>query len=131
MQNDVQNNQKKLEKSKKGILLGGGGLVGFIGGFFGGGGGMLAVPLLNKVIKLETKKSHASAMMIILPMSGAAAITYFLRGYVESRPALFSSIGVLLGGIVGALLLKKLRSFVVAIIFALCMIGIGIKLIFF
>jgi len=127
----MQNEQKKLSKLKKGILIGGGGVVGFIGGFFGGGGGMLVVPLLNKVIKLETKMSHASAMMIILPMSIAAAITYFFRGYIEFKPTLFSSVGVLAGGIVGAFLLKKLKSFIIAIIFALCMIGIGVKLVFF
>ncbi|MCL2555498.1 MAG: TSUP family transporter [Firmicutes bacterium] len=124
-------NENKISKKKKGILIGGGGLVGFVGGFFGGGGGMLAVPLLNKIVKLETKKSHASAMMIILPMSIAAAIIYIIKGYIEFSPTLYSSIGVLIGGIIGALLLKKLKSFVVAIIFALCMIGIGIKLIFF
>jgi len=131
MENINKKNKNALSKKKKGVLLGGGGLVGFVGGFFGGGGGMLAVPLLNKVIKLETKKSHASAMMIILPMSIAAAITYFIKGHIEFKPTLFSGIGVLVGGIIGALLLKRLKSFVVAIIFALCMIGIGVKLVFF
>jgi|GEM_PF-72247 len=127
----MQKQQKKLSKLRKSILLGGGGLVGFVGGFFGGGGGMLAVPLLNKAGSLETKQSHASAMMVILPMSFAAAITYFFKGFIEWQPTLFSGAGVLVGGVIGALLLKKLKSFVVAIIFALCMIVIGIKLVFF
>ncbi len=111
------------------IMIIGGSLVGFAGGFFGGGGGMLCVPLFNKVLKEETKKSHASAMLVILPMSIASAITYFFTGHIEIKSTIFISIGVFAGGIVGACLLKKLSSFIVALIFSLLMIVAGIRLI--
>ena len=39
--------------------------------------------------------------------------------------------GCVAGGLVGALLLKKLPSNAVAIVFALMMIGVGVKLTFF
>ena len=123
--------QKILSKKSRALLVGGGFFIGFCGGFFGGGGGMLAVPLLNKGLKVKRKKSHATAMLSILPMSIAAAATYLAKGLVEVRPTIFSAVGVLVGGIIGALLLKKLNSFWVGLIFALSMIGIGIKLIFF
>lgn len=112
-------------------MIAGGLGVGFANGFFGGGGGMLCVPLLDKALKAPTKVAHATAMLIILPISIASAITYVSGGYFDLRLTLIVGGGVVAGGIAGALLLKKLRSGVVAIIFALLMIAAGIKLAFF
>lgn len=105
--------------------------VGFVNGFFGGGGGMLLVPLLEKVMKCPVKKSHATAIAVILPISLAGAITYIMNGFFELTPVLSVSGGCIAGGIAGALLLKKLPSDIVALVFALMMIGVGIKLTFF
>jgi len=120
---------QKPDKKQKILLVIGGLLTGFAGGFFGGGGGMLSVPLLNKILKLETKKSHATAMLIILPMSIVSGVTYILNGHFKLSPTLFAGGGVVAGGIAGALLLKKLNSFWVSIIFAVSMVGIGIWLV--
>lgn len=111
------------------IMLIGGALVGFAGGFFGGGGGMLCVPLLNKLLKVDTKQSHATAMLVILPMSIASAITYFFNGHYQLNKTVIVGIGVFAGGLIGAFLLKKLNSFVVSLIFSLLMIAAGIRLI--
>lgn len=105
--------------------------VGFVNGFFGGGGGMLLVPLLEKVLKCPVKKSHATAIAVILPVSIAGAITYILSGFFEWTPVLGAAGGCIAGGAAGALLLKKLPSNIVAFVFALMMIGVGVKLTFF
>lgn len=126
---------EKLFTMKKGvknaIMIAGGLTVGFANGFFGGGGGMLCVPLLDKALGEKTKISHATAMLIILPISIASAVTYVVNGYFDLRITLFTGIGVIVGGIIGALLLKKLDSGVVGIIFALLMVAAGIKQAFF
>ena len=77
---------KKFLKNAAVALLGG--AVGFINGFFGGGGGMVLVPLLEKVLGCPVKKSHATAIAIILPVSLAGAITYIISGFFEWTPAL-------------------------------------------
>ena len=105
--------------------------VGFINGFFGGGGGMLLVPLLEKTMDCSVKKSHATAIAIILPVSLAGSIAYMINGYFEWLPVLSVSGGAIVGGIVGAMLLKKLPSAVVRIVFAVMMTGVGVKLGFF
>lgn len=116
------------KKTELVLKCGGGLLIGFINGFFGGGGGMLCVPLLEKILNEPTKKAHATAILIILPISIASAVTYFINGYFTLTGTLATGGGVVAGGALGALLLKKLPSFVVGIIFALMMIGVGIKL---
>ena len=120
---------------KKAVLpvlqVSGGLLIGFINGFFGGGGGMLCVPLLEKVLAEPTKKAHATAILVILPVSVASAIVYAVSGSFSWLPVLTVSGGVLAGGIAGALLLKKLPAFIVGIVFAVLMIAAGVKLALF
>ena len=117
---------KKIVKTS--IRIGGGALVGFINGFFGGGGGMLCVPLLEKALGVPTKSSHATAILIILPISIASAVTYILGGCADWQATAIASIGVITGGAVGAVLLGKLRSGIVGIVFAVIMIVAGGKL---
>ncbi len=116
---------------KKAIMILGGGAIGFANGFFGGGGGMLCVPLLEGPLGEPTKTAHATAMLIILPISLASAVTYALSGSVDVGLCVKVGIGVIAGGIAGALLLKKLNSTAVSIVFALIMAAAGIRMAFF
>lgn len=92
---------------------------------------MLLVPMLEKVLKVPVKKSHATAIAIILPVSVAGAITYLISGYFDLAPFLGVSGGCVAGGVAGAFLLKKLPSGAVGVAFSLIMIGVAVKLIFF
>ena len=119
---------KKIANSA--LRIGGGALVGFINGFFGGGGGMLCVPLLEKILKVPTKNAHATAILVILPISIASAITYIINGYADFSATLVSSVGVTAGGALGAIMLTKLKSATVGVVFAVIMIVAGAKLLF-
>ena len=112
------------------IIVGAGALIGFLNGFFGGGGGMVAVPVLEKVLKIDNKKSHATAMAVIFPLSIISGVIYALKTNIVWLNLLYVSIGVVAGGIVGAILLKKLNGKVVRIIFTVIMLAAGIRLLF-
>lgn len=118
----------KNKKRMKSYLLSGlgGVIVGFISGFFGGGGGMIAVPILSKVLKLDTKQSHASAIFVILPISIASGIVYIINNGFNLTNSWYIILGVVVGGIIGATLLKKLSSKVIQIIFVIVMFVAGI-----
>ncbi len=103
--------------------------VGVVNGFFGGGGGMIAVPAMKR-LGLNTKESHASAIFVILPISIASTITYITTDSLNIEGGLPIIISVFLGGIVGSFLLKKLQSKVIEFIFALVMIGAGVRMMF-
>ena len=115
---------------KKLALVVGGVFAGFINGFLGGGGGVVIVSLLLSVMHLDQKKSQATALLIILPLTVVSAVVYFICGNVEWDVVLYTTIGVVAGGIVGALLLKKLKGNVVKMIFALILILGGVKMFF-
>ena len=111
------------------ISLSAGLFVGFLSGFFGGGGGMIVVPLFVFILGLAEKEAHATAIFTILPISIVSSIIYILKGNVIWDNLGFASLGFVIGGVVGALLLKKLNNKVLRIIFSILMIGAGIKII--
>lgn len=119
------NNMKRIFKNL--LLSVSSAVVGFINGFFGGGGGMLCVPTLEKIGGLPTKKSHATAIAVILPVSALSAGAYIKEGVVPTDILLVTVLGVLLGGVIGAVLLKKLPPLLVGAIFSVMMIVVGVK----
>lgn len=120
------NNMKRIFTTLLTLILSA--IVGLINGFFGGGGGMLCVPMLQKIRGLKTKKAHATAIMIILPITLLSALTYWREGAIPEQHLPLVIVGTLLGGIVGAVALKKLSPVVVGAIFAVMMIAVGVRL---
>ena len=105
-------------------------LAGLANGLFGGGGGMLAVPLLQRT-GLEEKEAHATAILVILPVSLLSFFLYAYRGYCDFYVLIPTAIGVFFGGILGAKWLKKLPTATVNILFAFLQALAGIFLCFF
>ena len=106
-------------------------IAGTVNGLFGGGGGMIVVPMLMIFLKKEAKTAHATAILIILPLSVVSAIFYALFGSVDVSVAFPTTIGVIVGGAAGAFLLSKLSSEYIVIIFAAVMFAAGCKMLFF
>lgn len=122
------NSREKLNKMQC-VLTGA--IAGLLNGFFGGGGGMVVVPLLTFLLKREERKAHATAILIILPISILSGLLYAYNKTMELEITVPIVIGVTLGGVLGALLLKKLSSKWVQIIFAVVMVVAGAKMLLF
>ena len=120
---------KKSQIGKKIMLLLLGGMIGFINGFFGGGGGMICVPTLEKALKLDNKRAHATAIAVIFPLSLISCAIYKFKGSIQSLPLLTVGLGVLAGGIAGSISLKYIPSKVLRIIFAIIMFVGGVRLV--
>lgn len=121
-----------MTKKEKFLIVIFGAVTGFINGFFGGGGGMIVVPVMTILLKIEQKVAHATALAVILPVSIISALIYFFSGESGIRlyPTLLTSVGVIVGGILGALLLKKIDNKLLVKGFAVVMLIAGIKMIF-
>ena len=102
----------KKKKEKKNIALKAvfALIVGFINGFFGGGGGLVCVPTLEKIYKLETKKAHATAIAIMFPLSVLSSVIYIINNSINFAVISSVTAGVLIGGFLGAIFLKKLSG---------------------
>ncbi len=116
--------------TKKLIILSIAGVfIGAINGFFGGGGGMVCVPVLL-LLGLVNQRAQATAILIMLPISIASAIVYYTQGFVEWEGVLYTAIGSIVGGIIGACLLKIIPNKALKFVFAFVVIAAGIKMLF-
>ncbi len=125
---EEKNVQETTKKAMRQIFIGSG--VGLANSLFGGGGGMLAVPMLKKT-GLEEKRAHATAILLILPVSVASFLLYVFKGNYDAQILIPTAVGVTLGGALGATLLDKLPAKSVAKLFALLQLVAGISLLFF
>ncbi len=117
-------------KKEKMVSLSCGVAVGAANSLFGGGGGMLAVPLLQKT-GLSEKRAHATAILVILPVSLVSFLVYALRGFCHFAVLIPTAVGVTFGGALGARLLGKLPTKIVNLVFAFLQLIAGIFLFFF
>ena len=120
---------KILVKKQICILICSGAFIGLLNGFFGGGGGMVCVPILEKVLNLSSKESHATAISVIFPLSFVSACIYVFNNSISSLPLLTVALGAVAGGIVGAYVLKFMPPKAIRFIFALIMLAGGIRMI--
>ena len=105
--------------------------AGLVNGLFGGGGGMIVVPSLKYLLKYDAASAHATAIAIILPVSLLSGIFYTAFGNFAWTPVLFTAFGAVVGGVCGAILLKKLSSVPITVIFSIVMAAAGVKMLFF
>ena len=102
--------------------------AGFATGVFGGGGGMIVVPILTGLYGLEPVKAHATAIATIFPLCLVSVIFYLTQGGWQWKSGLVVTAGVVVGGIVGAFLMKKIPAKWLQPIFYILMIVGGVKM---
>ncbi|MCL2357653.1 MAG: sulfite exporter TauE/SafE family protein [Defluviitaleaceae bacterium] len=105
-------------------------IVGFANGLFGAGGGTLLVPALQKFMKFETHKSHATALAVILPLSVISAIIYTWGADADWKIISLVSAGGVCGGVIGAKILNKLAAWWLNILFGLFLAVGAVRMLF-
>ena len=107
-------------------VLGGLG-AGVINGLLGAGGGMVVVPLLS-AMGVQGKRSHATALMVIVPLSAVSAVLYLVQGRVGFADALPWLPGSLLGAYLGCRLMPKIATGWLKLLFGGLMLWGGVRL---
>lgn len=119
---------KSEEVMKKSIVIGI--MAGFISGFFSTGGGMLLVPTFLYFLKMEDKRARATAALCILPMVVTSGIFYYQNNYINWKIGLLCATGGIVGGYLGAKLLKKLDAKYFKLAFICFLVYTSIKFLF-
>lgn len=118
---------KSIKKNSKQGLLGI--VVGFINGLLGSGGGALLVPSLERFLKVEEHKAHATAIAVILPLSMISSFVYIQNGVVDWSALLFVAIGGTCGGFIGSKLLGKIPAIWLHRLFGIVLIVAGVRMV--
>ncbi|MFO7918276.1 MAG: sulfite exporter TauE/SafE family protein, partial [Anaerolineae bacterium] len=97
----------RVHKMPQGLLLFF--FVGMMGGMFGMGGGWASVPTINLVMGAPLKVSVATSCFLLSITDTAAAWVYLNNGAIIPMIVVPSVVGTMLGGAVGARLLRVAR----------------------
>lgn len=106
-------------------------LAGILNGLFGSGGGTVVVPALVHYLGIEEHKAHATAISIILPLTIISSIFYINKNFVDWTLVYKTAIGGIIGGFIGAKLLRITPNGVLRKIFGGFMIAASIRMVFF
>ena len=101
----------KFLKNPLTLLIIGGICAGFVNGLLGAGGGILVVLGLRALYGKKKEGTHAvfaSAIAVMLPLSAFSAWQYAQKGGLPPFSFLGLALPAALGGMAGALLLKKI-----------------------
>ena len=100
--------------------------AGILNGFIGVGGGVLMLFILKLIYKNDKKAAFAAVPAVVLPMTVLSAALYVIREPDIILKALPLVPIALFGGFAGALLLGKIKSCTVSIVFAVITLFAGI-----
>ncbi len=88
---------------------------------------MVAVPMINR-LGTPQKKSHSTAVAVLLPISAVSAYLYIRAGSVQPSDAYPFILPSVCGALIGTVLLKKIPTALLKKIFAAIMIYAGVRL---
>lgn len=106
--------------------------AGFINGLLGAGGGVLVVLGLRWLYRGKVKQTqtiYASTIAVMLPLSAFSAWQYYAAGNLPDFSFWGLALPAALGGIAGALLLKKIKPKLLNRLFSAAILVAGILMV--
>lgn len=102
-------------------------VCGVASGLFGIGGGVLLVPFLALFFAFGQHRAQGTSLVALIPPTGLLAFLAYARAdYVSWKIGLLLIPGVIVGGILGGLLAKRLQPQRMRQVFAGVMLVLGI-----
>jgi uncharacterized protein len=106
--------------------------AGILGGLVGVGGGIIIVPSLIYFLGFSQKEAQGTSLgILLLPVGILGVLQFYKAGYVDLRTVWLVSFGFLIGSYFGSKIALSFSQETVKKIFAILMILIALKMIFF
>ncbi len=106
--------------------------AGILGGLVGVGGGIIIVPSLVYFIGFSQKTAQGTSLgLIMLPVGILGVLMYYKQGHVDFRVVGILAVGFLLGSFLGSKIALSLPQDTVKKVFAILMVIIAVKMLFF
>ncbi len=114
------------------IIIAIGMVAGMLSGLVGIGGGIIMVPALVYFLLLPQKAAQgASLALLMLPVGILGVMQYYKQGFVDYKIVLILAIGFVIGSYFGSKISLSLPDYKLKKIFAVLMIAVAIKMLFF
>ncbi len=106
--------------------------AGALSGLVGIGGGIVIVPALVLGLGLSQLTAQGTSLAVLaMPVVGLGAFTYYRNGHVNLPVALIIAVGFVIGGLFGGKLANALPADTIRKVFAVLLLVVGTKLLFF
>ncbi len=106
--------------------------AGMLGGMVGVGGGIIIVPALIYFLGYSQKMAQGTSLgILLLPVGILGVLQFYKHGYVDIKAVLVISLGFLIGSFYGSKIALSLPQDTVKKIFAILMILVAVKMLFF
>lgn len=106
--------------------------AGMLSGLVGVGGGIIIVPALVLLFQFSQKNAQGTSLgIMMLPVGILAVLQYYRQGHVDFKIVGLIAIGFVIGGLVGSKLALTLSDQAVKKIFAVFMLLMACKMLFF
>lgn len=103
---------------------------GLLSGLMGVGGGIVLIPLMVIFLKMTQHQAQGTSLAIIM-LSVVSMLVYYKKGHVNLGIAALVGIGFVIGGFVGAHFATAIPEHILRKIFAVFMIIVAAKMLFF
>lgn len=125
-------NQKQMDAKILIVLVIIGLAAGFTSGMVGIGGGLVIVPALVYFLAFTQHQAQGNSLALLLfPVGILGVINYYKKGYVDFRYAALLAVGFVAGSYLGSKFSLSLPQDSVKKIFAVLMIVLAVKMLFF
>jgi uncharacterized membrane protein YfcA len=106
--------------------------AGFMGGMVGIGGGVIIVPALVMLLGMSQHQAQGTSLtMILFPVGILGVINYYRQGYVDFKYAGLLAVGFFIGSYLGSKYSLSLPQLTVKRVFAIVMMVLAVKILFF
>jgi hypothetical protein len=106
--------------------------AGMLSGLVGVGGGIIIVPALAFFLGFSQHEAQGTSLgILLLPAGIFAAINYYKQGFIDVKVVMLLFVGFLIGGYFGSKLSLSLSEAAVKKIFAVMMVVVAAKMLFF
>ncbi len=114
------------------ILVSIGLVAGFLSGLVGIGGGVIIVPALVLFLGFSQKEAQGTSLgILLLPVGILAVVQYYKQGFLNVNFVLIVALSFIAGGFLGSKLALTLSDAKMKKVFAIIMMLIAIKMLFF
>lgn len=128
----IQTKRRKVDAQTIIILILTGLAAGMLGGLVGIGGGIVIVPALVYLLGMSQLAAQGTSLSLLMfPVGVLGVMQYYKAGHVDFRLVAFLAAGFLIGSYVGGRFTLSLPQAAVRKIFAIFMIIIAVKMLFF
>jgi uncharacterized protein len=103
-------------------------VAGFFSALFGVGGGLVIVPLLLLLARWQQRPAMATSLAAIGIIALAGTISYGFHGELKPGAAAIVGLPAAAGAIAGTALQQRLANRTLSLLFALLLVGLGVKL---